>query len=146
MLKTSIHWLILSISLGAATSSWSQDVDLGTLFTTEQERRVINANRYKEEDKPKREPVKTEQAEPAIQFLKEEVQAKYTISGVSTDLKGSQTAWVNGKSYLSGEKMDDGSKVSVRGTSVIITTTDGKQHKGKSGEVLDVTYLRTIEN
>ena len=150
MSKASPDLLIVSIVLLSATNFvWAQDFDLRTLFTTEQERRVINANRYKEESGPSARviaPIKEEQAEPVIELLKEEVKVQYKISGVTTDLLGSQTAWINGKSYLSGETMDDKSRVTIQGTRVIITTPDGKRHQAQSGEVLDVTYLRNIEN
>ena len=150
MSKASLGLLIGGLLLMvAAPIAWAQDVGLRTLFTTEQERRVINANRNRQESKPAAPvstPVEEIAPEPVSEPVREEVKTQYRVSGVATDLAGSQTVWINGRSYLSGDQMEDGARIAIQGTRVIITTPDGKRHQGQSGEVLEVTYLRTIEN
>ncbi len=147
MVKLNYYFIIGMLLSGFLSQVHAQDVSqLSTLFTTAKERQLIDNNRYKG-DKPVQavsqpEP-QNEQAED-IPLPEEEVSASYRISGVSTNTEGSKTAWVNGKPYTSGDTLDDGSKVRIRDTSVIITTADGKNHTAVSGEVLNVTYLRKV--
>ena len=147
MAKLKLYFILASLLAGMTFPVFAQDSSgLMTLFTTARERQLINNNRYKG-DKPvqpvaKPEP-QVEQAE--VESLpKEEVNASYRISGVSTNTEGSKTAWVNGKAYVSGDTLDDGSKIRIRKTSVVITTIDGKSYTAAGGEVLDVTYLRAV--
>ncbi len=149
MLKLKLKYIALSMVLSLPGSVMAQNSDqLMTLFTTPQERQVINNNRYKG-DKPQQvvkslpEPEKESNA--VQELLKEEVNVTYVVSGVSTNTEGNGTAWINGKPYESGDTMDDGSKVRIRNTTVVITTADGKAHSAISGEVLELTYLRKVE-
>lgn len=149
MLKVKFKYIALCAVLSIPGSVIAQGTDrLMTLFTTPQERQVINNNRYKG-DKPQQivkslpEPEKESNA--VQELLKEEVGVTYVVSGVTTNTEGRGTAWINGRSYESGDTMDDGSKVRVKNTTVIITTADGKNHSAISGEVLELTYLRTVE-
>jgi hypothetical protein len=125
-----------------------QAPELNKLFTTPEERNLINANRYRTEQvvTPQITPTQNVEVEAVQELVKEQVQVEYRISGVSTNPDGPSTAWINGQAYGSGEKMDDGSKINIRATTVIITTPDGKKHRGLSGETLDITYDRTISN
>jgi hypothetical protein len=119
---------------------------LKTLFTTPQERQVINRNRYKTDEPTKQvapAPKVEQQTEAVRDLVQEEVNVTYQISGVTTNTEGSKTAWINGKAYRSGDTMDDGSKISISNTSVIITTVDGKSYRGVGGEVLNLTFTRT---
>ena len=123
--------------------------DLTTLFTTPQERQLINANRYKSEEvKPK--PVQDEpELSPVQILLQEEVTVEYMISGISLSGDGMHTVWINARAYADGEQLDDRSQIKVitgDGVKVRITTPDGKHHFGTSGETLEVTYMATVEN
>ena len=119
-----------------------------TLFTTQQERQVINNNRYKSEDKPVI--IAEQPKEEAIivnNVVKEEVNVSYKISGISINMDGSDTVWINDKAYAHGDQLEDGSTIRInngRIKSVTITTPDQKAHSGTSGDKLDVTYLRSI--
>ena len=125
--------------------------DLTTLFTTPQERQLINANRYKR-DEIKPQPVQQDepvQSSPVQILLQEEVSAEYRISGISLSGDGTHTVWINANVYEDGEQLDDRSRIKVitdDGVKVRITTPDGKHYFGTSGETLAVTYMATIEN
>jgi hypothetical protein len=136
---------LLSSSFGSVMAQESGK--LLTLFTTPQERQVINNNRYKggKPVKPVTEIEPVKETDAVEELVKEEVNVTYMISGVSTSTEGSGIAWVNGNSYESGEVMDDGAKIRIKNSSVIITTPDGANHTAVSGEVLNLTYLRTIQ-
>jgi hypothetical protein len=123
--------------------------DLTTLFTTPQERQLINANRYKREE-VKAQPVQ-EKLEPSpVQILlQEEVTVEYRISGISLSGDGMHTVWINATAYEDGERLDDDSRIKVIADGdarVRITTPDGKHYFGTSGETLEVTYMATVEN
>ncbi len=146
MLKVKHFFIILLLLSGNFTQALAEDKSqLLTLFSTAQERQIINNNRYKNDTPVKNTPVQPQSVEEVVELPKVEVNMTYQISGVSTNTEGSKTAWVNGKSYESGDVMEDGSKIRIRNTTVIITTVDGKSHTGVSGEVLELTYLRAAE-
>jgi len=123
--------------------------DLATLFTTPQERQLINANRYKtEEPRPTPEPEEIDES-PVQQLLQEQVDAEYRISGISVSADGAHTAWINGQSYLDGEQLEDGSRIRVIAGDDIrlrITTPDGKHYYATSGETVSVSYMAAVED
>ncbi len=138
--------LALAVAPGAALAA-----DLTTLFTTPQERQIINSNRYKT-DEPR--PVEPEpEAEvielPIQQLMMEEVMVSYDISGITLSADGPHTVWINSASYQDGDQLDDNSRVKVvtgADIRVRITTPDGQHHFATSGETLEVTYLAPVEN
>ncbi len=150
MLKVKNILFVLVLLSGYSVKVLSQDLQqLQTLFTTAQERQIIDSNRYKvykpiENKQPQVEP-EQQNVEAEREVIKEEVVVTYKISGVSTNTEGSKTAWINGQAYESGDVMDDGSKIRIKNTSVIITTADGKSHTGVSGELMDISYQRVIQ-
>ena len=123
--------------------------ELSTLFTTPQERQLINANRYKS-DEVKPQPVQDAPDESPVQFMvQEEVSVEYRISGISLSADGAHTAWINSLAYEDGARLDDGSRVMIMSGDddrVRITTPDGKQHFAASGETLSVSYMAAVEN
>ena len=124
--------------------------ELNILFTTPQERQLINANRYKN-DEAKSQPVVEQEpdAPPIQQPEREEVSVDYRISGISLSGDGVHTVWINGQSYLDGEQLEDRSRLKVLAGDEIrvrITTPDGKHYYGTSGETLSVSYMAAIEN
>ncbi len=143
------YYFLLFLMFGFSGNPQAEELSqLQTLFTTAQERLLINSNRYKGDEKPVGQVMSPEPeavVEAVKEVIKEAVTVKYQISGVSTNKEGSKTAWVNGKPYESGEFMDDGTKIRVNNTTVIITTLDGINHSAISGEVLDLTYLKPVE-
>jgi hypothetical protein len=123
--------------------------DLATLFTTPQERQLINANRYKS-DEVKPQVVIEKVDESPVQILaQEEKTVDYRISGISLATDGAHMAWINGVAYEDGARLEDGSQVKVISgdeVRVRITAPDGKHYFATSGENLTVTYMAAVRN
>jgi hypothetical protein len=128
----------------------AQAAEILTLFTTPEERQIINSNRYKK-DKIETRAVEVDEVviEAAVQrLIMEEVSYEYKISGITISSEGPHTVWINALAYEDGEQLEDKSKIKVLAGDEIrvrITTPDGKQHYASSGETLAVTYLAPIE-
>jgi hypothetical protein len=142
--------IVALLALLTATAPVFAAGDLTTLFTTPQERQLINANRYKSEE-VKPQPVLRDEPElsPVQVLLREEVTVEYMISGISLSGDGMHTVWINSNAYADGEQLEDRSQISVimdDGVRVRITAPDGKHYFGTSGETLEVTYMATVEN
>lgn len=140
---------LLAISLFVSSAGvFAQDsMSLSTLFTTAQERQIIDNNRYKKENKQIKKQGVTETVS-TRELEIEKVNRRYKISGISINMDGSRTAWLNNKAYENGAIMDDGSKLRINNgaiKSVSITTPDGKKHTATSGETLVVSYARAQE-
>ncbi len=126
--------------------------ELSTLFTTPQERQLINANRYKSDEvKPQQQPVQDDDEDDSpIQMLaRSEVSVEYQISGISLAGDGAHTVWINAIAYEDGALLDDGSRVKVLSgddVRVRITVPDGKHYFATSGETLSVSYMAAVEN
>ena len=123
--------------------------ELSTLFTTPQERQLINANRYKS-DEVKPQPVQDAPDETPVQFsVQEEISVEYRVSGISLSADGAHTAWINSMAYEDGARLDDGSRVGIMAgddVRVRITAPDGKHYFATSGETISVSYLAAVEN
>ncbi len=147
--------LTLSLSGLLALAAWLAPqpllaADIMTLFTTPQERQIINSNRYKTDEPKPVEPEPEVEIELPMQMVTmEEVVASYDVSGVTLSNDGAHTVWINKIAYEDGAQLDDNSRVKVfadDGIRVRITTPDGKHHFAASGETLEVTYLAPIQN
>ena len=128
-----------------------QAAELSTLFTTPQERQIINSNRYKGDQPKPVEPAETETViELPIQPLaQEEVTREYQISGITISPEGAHSVWINSIVYEDGEQLEDKSKIKVLVGDEIrvrITAPDGKNYYATSGETIQVTYLATVES
>jgi hypothetical protein len=135
--------LPLSFPAGAA--------ELSTLFTTPQERQLINANRYKSvEIQPAREPDEHEDDHrPAPVAERERVTREYVISGITISRDGRHTVWINSVSYEDGAQLDDRSRIKVMDgdqVRVRITAPDGQDYFVTSGETVEVNYLAPVDN
>ena len=123
--------------------------ELSTLFTTPQERQLINANRYKS-DEARPQPVQDAPDDSPVQFMvQEEVIVEYRVSGISLSADGAHTAWINSLAYEDGARLDDGSRVMIMpgdDVRVRITAPDGKHYFATSGETISVTYMAAVEN
>lgn len=145
----SIAWLLVSLTVAAPGSVMA--AEFSTLFTTPQERQIIDSNRYKTEDrKPKPAPV---EVEPVIEdirpVLREEVTQEYVISGITISTDGMHTVWINAQHYEDGEQLEDSSRIKIivgDEIRVRITAPDGQNHYATSGETLEVTYLAPVGN
>ena len=124
--------------------------ELSTLFTTPQERQLINANRYKSDEARPQQPVQDAPDESPVQFMvQEEVSVEYRISGISLSVDGAHTAWINSVAYEDGAQLDDGSRVMIMSgddVRVRITAPDGEHYFATSGETISVSYLAAVEN
>ena len=139
--------LIIVIISSQGISQVAQ-ADILTLFSTPQERQIINANRYKTEEvvKPRVEVVETEFIAPVA---REEVTRSFAISGITISNSSPHSVWINNQVYEDGAHLEDNSHVKVidgENIRVRITTPDGKTYYGTSGEILEVTYLAVVEN
>ena len=125
--------------------------DLATLFTTPQERQLINANRYRS-DEVKAQPVQDDddRDESPIQRLAQgEVSVEYQISGISLANDGVYTVWINATAYEDEALLEDGSRIKILAGDDIrvrITVPDGKHYFATSGETLSVSYMAAVEN
>ncbi len=125
------------------------NADVKTLFTTIQERQIINANRYKNEEivrPPVFEESETEFITPLVQ---EEFKISFVISGITISDSGPHFVWINNQLYEDGGQLEDDSLIRVLHDGKIrvrITAPDGKRYFGTSGETVEVTYLVDVEN
>ena len=124
--------------------------EIATLFTTQQERQIIDRNRYKNEPVRQTQPqAEKPKAETINELVREEVKKSYSISGISISNDGTHAVWINGQFYEDGELIDGKSRLKVISGSDIkvrITTPDGKHFFGTSGETVEVTYLEAVES
>ena len=143
--RMALPCLLLLVASQTALAS-----ELSTLFTTPQERELINSNRYNSDEVEPRSVVVDEVVEAPLQLLlKEEVSREYIISGITVSSEGPHTVWINSQAYEDGEALDDNSKIKVvvgDEVAVRITAPDGKHYFATSGETLDVTYLAPVKN
>jgi len=120
----------------------SSELEIMTLFTTQQERELINKNRYK-----KQQPA-TVAAVPEKAVERKEVKLSIRLAGVTISQSGENVAWLNGKALENGSELDDGSKVIISEkakTLVQIKTPDGHYHSVTAGETIEVSYFKIIE-
>ena len=144
------RWKILLLAMmlpGMLGLANSEKADVETLFTTPQERQIIDANRYKtgQIDKPRVQPQQVEFVEPVA---REEINLTFVISGITISESGPHSVWINNQVYEDGEHLEDNSHIKVLtdpNIRVRITTPDGKNYYGTSGEIVDVTYLGVVE-
>jgi hypothetical protein len=145
-----LNFLILFLVFGGSVTN-AFGSELSTLFTTPQERKLINTNRYTSDEVLPR--VQSNQEEPTTesiqQLVQEEVSETITISGITLSDSGPNMVWVNSQAYEDGASMDNkmrikvmpGSKVKVR-----ITAPDGKHFFATSGETIEIVYLAAVDN
>ena len=126
------------------------NAEISTLFTTPQERLLINTNRYKSDQIMAKEP---QQEGPVVegiqQLVMEEVKETFTISGITLSGSGPHMIWINNQVYEDGEKMENKSRIEVLSgddIKVRITAPDGKHYYGSSGETIEVVYQAAAEN
>jgi hypothetical protein len=139
--------LILFLVIGSSLTSASGS-EVSTLFTTPQERQLIDTNRYKlDEVRPE---VQTQDEPASIQPLEqEEVRESITISGITLSNSGPNMVWINNKVYEDGDSMDEKMRIKVmpgKEVKVRITAPDGKHYFATSGETVEIVYQAAVEN
>jgi hypothetical protein len=143
-IKIVIGFLALLLTGGNAAAA-----ELSTLFTTPQERELIDSNRYGSGDKKPKIVVEDTIEAPVQQIYQEEVTRQYKISGITISRDGPHTVWINSSAYEDGGELEDKSRIKVMVGDEIrvrITAPDGKNYYATSGETLEVSYLASIEN
>ena len=140
--------LLTMILVGTPGFANSAKADIQTLFTTPQERQIINANRYETDQivEPRVETVQTDVIAPVEQ---QEISKSFVISGITISNSGPHSVWINNQVYEDGEHLEDNSHIKVltdNNIRVRITTPDGKIFYGTSGETVEVTYLGSVKN
>ena len=148
MLNKRNLWVYLLVC--ASTVATAMDSNIKTLFTTPQERQLINNNRYQSDEA---EPQQLDQDEPHAEEIKQKAkeifQKSIIVSGITLSNSGPNIVWINGQTYEEGEKIDDkmrikvmtGNKIKVR-----ITAPDGKHYFATSGETIEIVYQATADN
>lgn len=129
-----------------------QAAELSTLFTTPQERQIINSNRYQGDRLKSAETVKPDGNAidlPIQPLVREEVVQQYMISGITISRDGPHSVWINSSVYEDGERLEDNSRIKVLpgdDLRVRITAPDGKQYYATAGQNLEISYLVSVEN
>ena len=146
-LKARFIWGTITVC-AAVSFQPVQPAELATLFTTPQEREIINSNRYKSEESTQARPTQVDEETQPVQ-VREEVTQQYRISGITISKDGPHTVWINALAYEDGDQLEDNSKIKVMvgdEIKVRITAPDGKQYYATSGDMLEVTYMAPVQN
>ena len=117
------------------------------MFTTPQERELIDSNRYGSGDSKPKVVVEDTIEVPVQQVYREEVTRQYKVSGITISRDGPHTVWINSTAYEDGAELEDRSKIKVMVGDEIrvrITAPDGKNYYATSGETLEVSYLAAV--
>ena len=141
-------WLQITLLVSLPGAAGLANAEIETLFTTPQERQLINANRYKT-DQVVTPPVEQTRTDFTALTAQEEVNISFAISGITISSSGPHSVWINNRVYEDGEHLEDNSHIKVLTgdkVRVRITTPDGKTHYGTSGEVVDVSYMAVVDN
>ena len=138
------------VAIFLAPVAVARDSGLETLFTTPQERKLINANRYRsEEARPEKKPMADESVAAQVrEIVMEEITAAFRISGISITRDGSRTAWINGQVHENGATLEQGVKVRINNKSlktVTLTAPDGKQYTGAIGDTVNISFQQPVE-
>ncbi len=140
-----LAWLML-FAINAQAQSVSGSDELLTLFTTPQERALIDRNRYRKT--PQKVSAETRPVEPEEQqVVLQTVTINPLLNGVSFSQSGQHVAWLDGQAYENGAKLADGSKVVIRAgqsLQVQIKTPDGRFHPLTTGEQSEIKYQKPI--
>jgi hypothetical protein len=148
-LKARFIWGTITVC-AAVSFQPVQPAEFATLFTTPQERQIINSNRYKSEESTQTGPTQVDEGtQPTPLQVQEEVTRQYQVSGITISKDGPHTVWINTLAYEDGEQLEDNSKIKVMvgdEIKVRITAPDGKQYYATSGDTLEVTYLAPVQN
>ncbi|MCP4076561.1 MAG: hypothetical protein GY744_10280 [Gammaproteobacteria bacterium] len=153
--KLTITLLCSNILIAGSLPAQTNDIEFLTLFTTPQERELINKNRYKKQQAKEEvvvakteEPQKVAEPEEEQKVELQEVKLSVSLAGVTISQSGQNIAWLNGKAFENGSKLDDGSTVYISTkikNLVQIKTPDGKHHSITTGEKSDISYFKRIE-
>jgi hypothetical protein len=132
--------------------SQQANAEIATLFSTPQERKIIDANRYKSDTVVRVQAIgdsDEDEDEDRDEMVQREFTVSYVVSGITLSSSGPNYAWINNAVYEDGQRLEDNSQIKVMSGSKLqirITTPDGKIYYANSGETIDVTYIATVVN
>jgi len=140
---------VLLVLLATPGNAATVRADVKTLFTTTQERQIINSNRYKVDEITRPAVFGDTATEFISPVIREEFKISFVISGITVSKSGPHFVWINNQLYEDGERLEDDSQIRVLHDGSIrvrITAPDGKRYYGTSGETVEVTYLTEVVN
>lgn len=124
-------------------------MEIMTLFTTQQERQLIDNNRYRvKTEKSSKPAVVKQEPEPDRKVVYKQEVLTVKVSGITLTQDGKNIAWINGKAHENGSSLVDGSKVYISRKVkdlVQIKTPDGKYHNVVTGKTSDLKYLVPVQ-
>ncbi len=135
---------LLALFAGSAATAElpTEGLQLKTLFTTPEERALIDRNRYREEPRVRKpEPVEPAPApEPVREMVT--VEKEYLISGISINADGTDVAWINGEQYEDGGRIDGKVRLRISAGSgkLKLIAPGGKVHVASAGDTVVVKY------
>ena len=138
--------ILLTGVIASSTNAWAQN-DFLTLFTTNQERQIIDANRYKNDPQSTLKSQMQPAPEKENTAVREEVNLSILLSGFTRTQSGQDVAWVNGKPYDNRAQLEDGSTIIInkkKALKVQIKTPDGKYHNLSAGKAVNISYLKPL--
>jgi hypothetical protein len=139
--------VVLCANLGISQRA---NAEIATLFSTPQERKIIDANRYKSDTVVRVQAIgDSDEDEDRDEMVQREFTVSYVVSGITLSSSGPNYAWINNAVYEDGQRLEDNSQIKVMSGSKLqirITTPDGKIYYANSGETIDVTYIATVVN
>ena len=152
MLNKTLYFGTILLVAGLSNTLYAQQSgSLSTLFTTSQERKIIDANRYKNQQDNEENLTTQTQASPQAETTSdviEEVSVDMIVSGFTITQDGQNVAWINGKPYQNGSTLEDGSKLIVSDKAsglVQIKTPDGKYHSITAGKSVVISYQKPLD-
>jgi hypothetical protein len=142
----------LTLLLGAVAAEAQLPVEglqLKTLFTTPEERALIDRNRYRPEPRVRKpEPVSpAPQPEPAPATPMVTVEKEYRISGISINADGADVAWINDEQYEDGERIDGlvRLRINAREGRLKLIAPGGKAYVASAGDTVIVKYRKPAD-
>ncbi len=136
--------MIFSVPQHADTN----DQEFMTLFTTQQERRLIDNNRYRNPVTETKTIGVDEVAEQKQQPVYQQHSISFELAGVTLSEEGSHVAWINGDRVKNGDELKDGFSVFISpelNNLVQIKAPDGVYHNIQTGKKLDISYLKPAD-
>ncbi len=125
----------------------AKDLKLKTLFTSPEERALIDRNRYRQDPEPSRVKPAVSRPEsaalaPAVPMVT--VEKEITVSGISISPDGVDVAWINGVMYEDGAKLEDGIRlrISTRDGKIRLRAPNGRSFFARAGETIRITYRK----
>ena len=137
---------LLALLAGSAATAElpTEGLQLKTLFTTPEERALIDRNRYRQEPRVRKPepaaPAPAPEPEPARPMVT--VEKEYVISGISINADGTDVAWINGEQYEDGDRIDGKVRlrISARSGKLKLIAPGGKVHVASAGDTVVVKY------